>query len=164
MAHALRQQYVTVRLAAPCTGISPTGVSPEASALYHERRRRGRHSGIELVEPSDFLPCDGWRSWDASDGQGLLSPAVMMLSRDTEPICWPKAWHFALKMARMSDDECRDAFGSVPVRWVNAAHRWSCGNRHRLTACLLLGRDLPVRVQSGSQRPDSSAVRGKGEG
>ena len=37
-----------------------------------------------------------------SGGRGLLDPLVVMSSRDAEPVCWPKAWHFVQKSALRS--------------------------------------------------------------
>ena len=159
IAHALCNLDSPTRLwpkqldgSAPTRGELPMvqDIPLDQSALYYEYRQRGQR---ERVTASTLSLHDGWGSWDAVVGQGMLSPHSLMLSRASEPVCWPKVWHFSSRMAVMSDAERLATFGHVPVRWVSQARRWACGNRHRLFASLLLGRDLPVRVQSGSQRP-----------
>lgn len=148
VAHALRDKHVRVRLLSPepyRLREQQPGVTLDHTYLYFQDN--------DVLVPSALTVDDGWCSWQEETREGRLSPGVIMLSRATEPIIWPKAWHFRCKMASMSDEANDHCFGAVPVRWVPVARRWATGNRHRLVASLLLGRDLLVHVRSGSARP-----------
>ena len=96
-------------------------------------------------------------------GAELLADAsVLSLSRDTMPLCWPKAWHFA-KM--MSEEGCRvpDEGSSeeahlatapttpwcaaIPLRWGVEASRWESKDRHRILGGRLARVDVTVSIE-----------------
>ena len=149
IAHALLDRHVDVE----CVSASSAGgIHLDSSMLY-----RAWPEAYECFTPSASLGLDdGWEAFKSSEaggGRGLLDPKFIMCSRDAEPVCWPKAWHFARKAKVMDAKEVSAAFGEVPVRWVEEVQRWSAGNRHRLTSARLNGRALGVRIASKSRRP-----------
>ena len=161
MAHALLDRRVLIeRVASPPS----SGVALEPSMLHSGWKR---WSVPEYAPaPSTLQPEEGWACFEAntggSGGRGLLDPLVVMSSRDAEPVCWPKAWHFVQKSRGLDAEEWTRVFGEVPVRWVAEARRWSAGNRHRLIAARLTGRALPVRIASKSLRPKQEVVAAVG--
>jgi hypothetical protein len=114
-----------------------------------------RRAGLACPERSVCAPSDGWHWLERGVGPmatRMLDPAVVMSSRDLEPVLWPKAWHFSRKLDQLGDGggAFKACFGEIPVRWVPATGRWMTGHRHRVVAAMLAGVAFPATTVSGS--------------
>lgn len=93
-------------------------------------------------------------------------PSVMSLSRETMPLCWPKAYHFARMMKRRhevsrtagDDDDAAAAAAAVaaavaalpaiPLHWSIAGSRWEARHRHRVLGGLLAGVEVNAVIDN----------------
>jgi hypothetical protein len=139
---------------------SPTPTTELSTELdYSKMYAAWRRAGLSCPEASSRVPSDGWRHQQGESSCTLPSSSVLFLdsadvmsSRDLEPVIWPKAWHFASKMATLdgSDKALLACFGTVPVQWVPEVNRWMSGNRHRVAAAMLHGTSFAATSKSGS--------------
>lgn len=115
---------------------------------------------------------DGWQELSAAadidQPLRLLDPALVMSSRDLEPLVWPKVWHFTKKLRALYGEiglnegngdnveghrAASQVFGPTPVTWVPLARRWMSGNRHRVMAARLAGMPFTAVPSSKSADP-----------
>ena len=108
-------------------------------------------AGVVCSRPEPLAPADGL-SFDSMRrsrvGAELSADAsVISLRRDTMPLCWPKAFHFA-KMLRQDGEEARRSLGAIPVNWHVETCHWEAKHRHRVLAGLLAGVAVDVVVNT----------------
>lgn len=150
---ALLDRLVRVRpVVNPQHSLTARGETAAVGSLDHSKLYAvWKRAGLPFPESVISTHCGGVET-PVRGGQGapaLLDPALVMSSRDLDPIIWPKAWHFSQELALLDSPEARAArFGHVPVKWVSAARRWKAGNRHRLIAARLNGLLCPVLQRS----------------
>ena len=101
--------------------------------------------GVRCPRPPPLEPPEGLRLGQLQRtrvGASLFADAsVVSLSRDTMPLCWPKAFHFA-KMLHYGDEDASRRLGSIPVAWGIDARRWEAQHRHRVLGGLLAAKDV----------------------
>ena len=100
--------------------------------------------GVAGPPPTGCSPAEGLRL-DAMvrsrvGAELQAAPSVVWLSRDTRPVCWPKAWHFAQLYARGAGAD----LPAVPVSWSTDRSRWESQHRHRVLGALVSSADLKV--------------------
>ena len=80
------------------------------------------------LDPSLGLRLEGELRRTRVGASLYADPSVVSLSRDTMPLCWPKAFHFA-KMLERGGAEVQQRLGAIPVAWGIETRRWEAQHR-----------------------------------
>lgn len=80
------------------------------------------------LDPSLGLRLEGELRRTRVGASLYADPSVVSLSRDTMPLCWPKAFHFA-KMLERGGAEVQQRLGAIPVAWGIESRRWEAQHR-----------------------------------